>query len=377
MQGAYSADFLFNVAKRSVAFNEYNFNKLNKDLWYQKVTKDRNFDTKSERLTWLFETAGIDQLSPQDGGETSGQMSFDELATVTTEYFPAYYGKGFRMSRIKWENFVNGSGGQIDPLTSWAGGVGKYGAYVPQRQVAQLFLNGANVTGYDGVAFWATNHPTHPTIPGYGTYANSFTGAASGVYPGACPIDDSVTLETALINLAKVLSYIRVAVLQPNGMGDPRRLVPKYLIHPVRMTPRVNLLLDAAFLPVSANTGGGSADVKEYLKRFRGLEPIEAPELGAAVSYVVPFGAATGLSTTVTGSDLTWYVACEEATDSELGSLVMSIRKPFAMSTFAGEGGGAALDAILSRSGDIESHYKGWYGFNYGHPYGLYQVKAS
>lgn len=377
MQGAYTADFLFNVEKRAVAFNEYNFNKLTRDLWYQRVTKDRNFDTKSERLSWLFETAGIDQMSPQDGGETAGMMSFDDLATVTTEYFPAMYGRGFKMSRIRWENFLNGSNGQLDPLTSWAGGVGKYGAYVPQRQIAQLFLNGANVIGYDGVAFWSASHPTHPTIPGYGTYANTFTGGASGVYPGACPIDDSVSLETALTNLAKVLSYIRTAVLQPNGMGDPRRLVPKYLIHPVRMSPRVTLLLEAAFLPLSANSGGGAADVKQYLSRMARLEPIEAPELGAAITYTVPWGAATGLSTTVSGSDTTWYIACEEATDSELGSFVMSIRRPFAMSTFAGEGGGMALDAILNRSGDIESHYKGWYGFNYGHPYGVFQVKAS
>ena len=377
MQGSYTADFLFNVMKRSVAFNEYNFNKLTRDLWYQRVTKDRNFNTKSERLTWLFETAGVDQLTPQDGGESGGTLSFDELATVTTEYFPAFYGRGFKMSRIRWENFVNGSNG-LDPLTSWGGGVGKYGAYVPQRQIAQLFLNGANVTGYDGVAFWSTSHPTHPTISGYGTYANTFTGGASGVYPGACPIDDSVSLETALTNLSKLLSYIRTAVLQPNGMGDPRRLVPKYLLHPVRMTPRVNLLLDAAYLPLSANSGGGSAELKAFYQRQPAkLEPIEAPELGAAITYTVPYGAATGLSTSVTGSDTTFYIICEEATDSELGSFIMSIRKPFSMSTFAGEGGGAALDAILSRSGDIESHYKGWYGFNYGHPYGVFQCKGS
>lgn len=377
MLGAYSADFLFNVDKRAVSFCEYNFNKLNKDLWYQKVTKDRNFDTKSERLAWLMETAGIDQLSAQDGGEAGGQMSFDELAVITTEFFPAYYGRGFKMSRIKWENFVNGSNGQLDPLTSWAGGVGKYGAYVPQRQVAQLLLNGANVNGYDGVPFWSASHPTHPTISGYGVFANVFTGGASGVYPGACPIDDSVSTETALTNLAKILSYIRTAVLQPNGMGDPRRLVPKFLIHPVRMTPRVNLLLEAAYLPLSANSGGGSADVRNYLSNMARLENIEAPEIGAAISYVVPYGASTGLSSTVTGSDTTWYVGCEEATDTELGSLIMSIRKPFAMNTFSGEGGGEALQAVLSRSADIESHYKGWYGFNYGHPYGIFQVKAS
>src|SRR5580698_7892128 len=123
MQGSYTADFLFSVEKRAVAFNEYNFNKLTKDLWYQKVTKDRNFDTKSERLSWLFETAGIDQLSAQDGGENGGLLSFDELATITTEFFPAFYGRGFKMGRLRWENFLNGSNG-LDPLTSWAGAVG-------------------------------------------------------------------------------------------------------------------------------------------------------------------------------------------------------------------------------------------------------------
>lgn len=377
MQGAFTADFLFSIEKRAVAFNEYNYNRLLVDAWYPKVIKERNFDTKSERLTWMFDTASIDQLTPQDGGETGSIGTFDELATVTTEFFPAMFGRGFKMGRLRFENFVNGSSGQLDPLGKWAAGVGAYGAYLPQRQVAQLLLNGANITGYDGVPFWSTSHPVHPLIPALGTYANDFTSSASGAYPGAVPIDDSQTFETALTNLAKVLSYIATAVLQPNGNGDPRMLVPKFLLHPTRMAPRVNALLDAAFLPVSANSGGGAADVRPYLKRFRMIEPVEAKELGAAISYTIPFGAATGLSSTVSGSDTTYYIVCEEASMTELGAIIVSTRKPFAMTTFAGDGGPTSVDAVLGRSSDIESHYKAWLGFNPGHPYTIFRCRAS
>lgn len=377
MQGAYTADFLFSIEKRSRAFNEYNYTKLlaSENIWYPKIARDRPFDTKSERLTWMMDTASIDQLTPQDGGESGGSLTFDELQTITTEYFPAGFGRGFKMNILRFENFLNGSGGQLDPLTKWAGAMGTYGAYLPQRQVAQLILNGANITGYDGVPFWSQNHPVHPLIAALGTYANVFTGGASGAYPGACPIDDSVSFETALTNLAKLLAYITTGVLQPNGAGDPRLLVPKYLLHPTRMAPRVNALLDAAFLPLSANSGGGSADVKPYLRRFRLMEPVEAKELGAAITYTIPYGAATGLSTTVSGSDTTFYIVCEEASETELGSILINMRKPFAMKTFGQ--GATNLDAILSRSNDLEAHYQGVMGFNVGHPYGIFQCKGS
>lgn len=379
MQGAYTADFLFSVEKRAVAFYEYNYRQLEQDMWWRRVTKERPFNTKSERVTWLFQTASIEQLSPYDGGETSGLMTFDDLQTFTTEYFPAKFGRGFKMSRIRWENFINGSSGQLDPLASWAGAMGEYRNYSPQRQISQLILNGANVTGYDGVPFWSTSHPTHPLISTMGTYANVFTGAASGAYPGACPIDDSVSLETALINMAKILAYITTAVLQPNGAGDPRRLRPVAILHPVRMAPRVHMLLDAMYLPLSANSGGGSADIRPYFAKIGRIEPIQAPELGAAISYTVPYGAATGLSTTVTGSDTTFYILCEEATTTELGSLLVNKRQDWSMRTFAGAAGGGAegLDAILSRSGDIESHFDGWFGYNLGHPFGIFQCKQS
>lgn len=374
MEGAFTSDFLFSIEKRMRNLNERNYMKLIAagNLWYPKVMRELPLEGKSERITWLLDTASIEQLTPNDGGENGGSINFDELATITTEYFPAYHARGFRIGKMRWLNFLQSG---IDPVSRWAGAIGTYGAYYPQRLSAILILNGANITGYDGVPFWSTAHPNHPLIPALGTYANVFTGAASGVYPGACPIDDSVTLDVAMTNLSKILSYIEGGILQPNGAGDPRLLVARYLLHPKRMTTRVNELLDAATLPFPSTGGAGAADVRPFFKRFRTIEPLEAKELGAAASYTIP--GPLGTPVTVTGSDNTFYIVCEEASDTELGSLLLNMRMPFSLHTYTGDSGGGGIDAFLGRAQKAEYHYDGWIGANVGHPYGIFQCKAS
>jgi hypothetical protein len=373
MEGAFTSDFLFSIERRMRNINERNYMKLlaSGNLWAPKVLKNMPLEGKSERVTWLLDTASIEQLTPNDGGENGGSINFDELATITTEYFPAYHARGFRIGKMRWLNFLQGG---IDPVSRWAGAVGTYGAYYPQRLAAQLLLNGANITGYDGVSFWNTAHPNHPLIPALGSYANLFTGSASGVYPGACPIDDTVALDVALTNLSKILGYIEGSILQPNGAGDPRLLVARYILHPKRMTARVNMICNAAEIPIASTGGAGSADVRAHFQRYGTIEPIEAKELGAATSYTIP--GPLGVPVTVTGSDTTFYIVCEEASDTELGALLLNMRMPFTLHTYTGDTGGGG-NALLGRQQKAEYHYDGWIGANVGHPYAIFQCKAS
>jgi len=380
MSGLISAAFLFEQEKRFRIINEQNYVNMlaSENYWANKILRQVPLDGKSERLQWLLSTASIEQLTPNDGGESGGKINFDELSTVMAEYFPAHFARGYKISKIKYLNALKGG---LDPIAKWVGDMGAYGAYVPQRGAAMLLLNGENAaaTSYDGVPFFSTAHPTHPNIPALGTYANLFTGASAvkttlaPAYPGACAIDDSVALDTAFTNMSKILSYITGAISQPNGAGDPRMLVPLFVLHPPRMTARVTQMFDADYIAQIAGGGSaaGSADVKAFFKKYRMLEPVEAKELDGARTYTLQDG------TTVQGDDKAFYVVCKEASDTQLGALLDNVRMPFALQTYSGEGGTEGLDAVLGRSNDLEYHYQGWRGFNYGHPFAVFKCKGA
>lgn len=376
-EGAFTADFLFSLEKRIRIMNVLGYTKMlsSENIWYPKLLKTLPLTGKSERVNWLLETASIEQLTANDGGESGGNLNFDELATVTTEYFPAYHARGYKIGKLKWLNLL---GGGIDPVAKWAKAVGAYGAYYPQRLLAQVILNGDNITGYDGVSFFNKSHPVHPLITALGTYANDFTGAAVGTYPGALPIDDSVSLDTAFINLSKALAYITGFIPQPNGAGDPRFLEPAFILHPPRMLAQVTQLLDAEFIAKTAGssaTAGGSSDVRAVWKKYRLAEPVQVKEFDGNRSYT--FMGPAGTPVTVTGNDTTYYIACREAQEEELGAFLENRRMPFSLHTYTGEGGSEGVDAVLGRSQDLEYHYDGWTAVNPGHPYTFFRFKGS
>jgi hypothetical protein len=380
MSGLISAAFIFEQEKRFRIINELNYAKMlsSENYWAGKVLRQRPLEGKSERLMWLLSSASIEQLTPNDGGESGGKLNYDELATVMVEYFPAHFARGYRISKIKYINALKNG---LDPIAKWTGDVGMYGAYVPQRGAAALLMNGeaATSTSYDGVPFFSKAHLTHPLIASLGTYANLFTGAAvakSGLtpaYPGACPIDDSISLDTAFTNLSKILSYITGAISQPNGAGDPRMLEPMFMLYPPRMQARVEQMFDSNFIAQLAggSGGAGSSDVKAFFRKYRMLEPVCAKELDGARTYTLQDG------TTVSGDDTAFYIVCKEASDTELGALIDNVHTPFYLQTYSGEGGTEGIDAVLGRSNDLEYHYQGWRGFNYGHPFAIFKGKGA
>src|ERR1700692_1062071 len=132
--GIISADFLFNLEKEMRFLNERNYMRLLAELWYPKLVRTVPLQSKSERFLWMLDTASIEQLTASNGGEDGGALNFDELQTITAEYFPAFFGRGYKIGKIKYMNFRNAG---LDPAARWAGAMGTYGAYVPQRLAAQ------------------------------------------------------------------------------------------------------------------------------------------------------------------------------------------------------------------------------------------------
>ena len=62
------------------------------------------------------------------------------------------------------------------------------------------------------------------------------TSSSSGLYPGAVPIDDSVTFDVAMANVQKVIAYI-ASIKAPNGV-TPRFLKIRGLLLPPSLTAR-------------------------------------------------------------------------------------------------------------------------------------------
>lgn len=374
---------------KAITENEYIRRLAAKNTWWNKVLRTTNIEGKTERITWLLQTAMIEPVGPT----LSGGLTFEGLVTQTVEYPTFRHGKGIVVQRDQIED-LDGTG--LNILAEWSSQIGNEMAYYPQRLATQLLLNGANTDGtanaYDGVPFFAdqtetisgvTGHPYNPYRPSLGGYANWCHGSANGVYPGALRIDDGVDVDDALVNLGKAIAYVS-SLKMPNGV-DPRFLTPTYLIAPPRMAPRLRQLMDAKFIAQVAGSGAGSADVAALIEGWGLGTPVIANELGEGFSYTaqMPFMAVDGSGNvnfkteTLEGSDTTWYLVCQEMSSTQLGGLLYVLRKQFKVNYYTGDSGGTGQDAVLDRANEFEYHVQGRMSCQYGHPYTIFRFDAS
>lgn len=318
-------------------------------MWWTKVAKERPSTGLRERLIWLLNTAGI-QYSDKGGGF----VEFDNVISDTFEFEnkPATTGL-----KLNVDTFTDHDGGGVELAAHWAADVTSYGVYWPQKQIASAMRLGTAATSlsYDGQIFFSTAHPLNPFDTSLGVFANRFTGSASGSYPGAIKIDDSVTLDVAFQNLQKAFTYIR-SIKMPNG-EDPRFLRPAALILPPALSARGQQLTNAKYIAQAAATGGGAADVSAIVNNWGIGQPIEADELGAGMP---------------SGSDTVFYIAAEQVTSNSVGALIYSNREPFRIVM-----NGEMTDAELSRANELQWVVRGRNTVAYGHPYLLFRCEAS
>lgn len=345
--GALTPEFLFDLESnmRILASNEYQG--LLKNLWWNRVAKVHNTQSKKERLLWLLDTAMIERPNAKHGG---GQAIFEDIVSQTTEFEVQNAVAGLSLKKEQLED-LDGNG--VDLATHWASQVGAYAAYWPQKQVANAIK--ANPVTYDQRPFFDTAHPVNPFKESAGSFANHFTGASAGSYPGALPIDESVTADVALSNLSKATSYIAGNIPMPNG-EDPRMLRVVGILHPPALTGRVAQITDAKFIAQAASSGGGSADVEGFIRRLGLGQPIEAAELGAAYG----------------GSDTDYYLITENITSNELGAFVYVDREPFSVLYH-----GPMSDSELAKKRVLEWTTEGRNVVGAGHPYLLFKCSAT
>ncbi len=360
---ALTPSFLFDLESNMSVITENEYSRFAANMWWSKFMKVRPSAKARELVTWLLTTAQIEDLE-----KFGGKVPFEDLVSKYTTYESKYAGAGLKLRRAQIED-LDGAG--MDLAAKWSADVGAYMGYWPQKKLVELLVNGHLTTGpggacYDQLAFFSNAHPLNPFNPGGSTFANLLTGAAASTpstdpndagYPGACPIDDSVTLDVALVNLSKAISYIR-SIKMPNGV-DPRFLRPVAIVAPPRMQQRVTQLTNAKFIAQAATGGAGSGDVEALIASFGFTQPIVADELAGFES------------------DTSYFLACEEMSSSQLGAFVYVDREPFKINYYTGQGGGTGVDAVLDRADELEWHCKGRNVAGYGHPYAMFKVKAA
>lgn len=344
---AITPSFMFDLESNMKVITAREYERLTRNLWWDKIAKRITSTSRKERLIWLLDTARI-----QVTGRGGGNLEFEDIVSTTTEIEAENAAAGLKVKKEQFED-VDGNG--INYAAHWSRQIGAYGAYWPQKQVAKALL--ANPVGYDGVTFFHGAHPVNPFSSAAGTFANVFTGAAVPLtgYPGALPIDASVSVDVAVANLAKAIAYV-ASIKMPNG-EDPRFLRLANIFVPPALVARAQQLTNAKFIAQAAAGGGaGSGDVEAVVRNFGLGQPIEVPELGAA------FG----------GSDTDYYLAMDEITSNELGAFNYVDREGFSVLYY-----GPQNDAELARIREFQWMVEGRNVVSPGHPYLLFKCRAT
>jgi len=348
--GALTPNFLFDLESRMRVVIENEFSRLLTNSWWKKVATTRNSESKRELITFLLSTANIERVG-------TGQVNYLDIEAAYTELVNDFAGAGLR---LKEEQFDDLDGNGIQLAAKWASDIGALMGYWPQQEVAR-FLKTAHTDfiGYDKLAFFHAAHLTNPNNAALGTYANLFTGASSGDYPGAVPIHEigsgAVPADVALQNLAKLQAYV-AGFKMPNGI-TPRMLRLKGLIVPPKMFPRAVQLTNAKFIVQAGGaSGAGSSDVEALVKNLGFAEPIQADELAGYEN------------------ETTYFAVCEQVQSTEVGGVIYQERKPFKVNFYSGNDG---ANVELARSGEYEWICKGRNAVGAGHPYLLLKCKGA
>lgn len=338
-------EFTQDLETMIVAAIEEEYAQLIKDLWWDRIMSYTKVDTKKALVTWLLSTASIER--PQ-ASHLGGQARFDDLVAMYMQYEVEKASAGLEVSEDQVDDVYNGlpGGEALAMADKWARDVTKLALYWPQEELGKAIL--ANPVGYDGVTFFHGAHPVNPYDASAGAFANHFTGAAAGNFPGALPING--TLATALENVGKALAYIGDIKL-PNG--KPRRLKVGSLVVPPALAVRATEITQAKFIAKD----NGTQDVEGVVSYLNLGKPIIAPEIGAGFSG---------------GSNTACYLAVEEVTGSDVGAFTYVERKPFEMNFHSGR-----TSAELAVSEKLQYLFKGRNTVAPGHPYKLYKLSAT
>lgn len=335
------------------------YSRLNKNTWWRLVAKEMPSLTAKERLTWFLDTAQIRQ-------DDDGSVTDESLVTQAQEYENKYAGAQLKIKKKDLEDVVGGipGGAGMSQAAQWSRTIGAQIAYWPQKMVARAIR--ANPVSYDGKSFFATDHPNNPYRTNAGTFANKITAAVladGGGAPAIHPFGSgAVDLNTAIINVARVLAYIG-SIKMPNGV-DPRNLVPVGIMGPASLRFRLQQLTNAKTYAQAVGSAGGTGDLESVRNDWNLGQPIVATELGAN------FGNDDD-ENDAAGSDTSWYLIMSPEGE-EISAFAYVNREPFTVTALTG-----ATDHELLTARELLWEAQGRNTVGPGHPYMLFRIDAA
>lgn len=347
MSKGLTPSFLFDVETQMRIVSTHEYDRLNATAIWPKIAKRSPMAGRKERLLWLLDTASIEYVN-----KLGGEVQFEDIISNTFEVETKAATAGLKLNRFQLED---NDGGGLQMAAHWARQQGEYAAYWPEKQVLRSLNAGtlAASTSYDGVPYFAANHPLNPFDAALGNYVNLFTGGASaGVTPGACPVAGTDS-NADLIALTRAVTFIEGQYKMPNG-SDPRRLRVSTILAPTALKGPMIRALDSKFITSAA---GGMLDPTAIVSMLGLGSPLFAPELGAGFTN---------------GSDTAYYLIADNATSDMVGGLTYYEREPFQI-VYNGE----MTDAQLARANEIQWLTRGRNVVTYGHPYMIFKVLAA
>lgn len=238
------------------------------NVWWPKAAKEVTSEASAERLFFLMTGGAMDY-------GTEGTREFIEQAINRIDLVPRFISvPGLEIMRSELDD---SDGAGFQKATQWAADTAAKGVLFPQQKLAAALL--ANAVCYDGQPFFSVSHPLLPGDPSSGVWANDFTGAASGDYPGAVNITGT---DAAADNAAvgKALAYIR-GLKGPDGVTclnlEPTALLASPSKYRIALTAT-----KAQFIGGTA----GSTDVSMQVNDF-GLDLIRAGELAGDPCFYI------------------------------------------------------------------------------------------
>lgn len=327
-------DLLVSFETEMKAIQTSSWERVVKELIWDRVMKKVDAKTKRQILVWLLEGG---RIYPEGDG---GNKRFDDMVAKQTVIENQHAGAALELTRdeIEFNQMAKQPEvGALDYARKWATDTAAASTYYPQQKLFELLNNGHVWQGYDGVPFWSKFHPVNPN-GGSLTYPNIIENVPIAVPSGA---DLHNQVLQARINIGKAMGAIRKQRMLNNV---PRRLVPRTIMVQSDYVDIATMAIKAGIISQVSNTAPD--DRNEVVV-------IAAPELDDR-------------------PDGEYVILVDDVLDDEMGAFIWTEPRPFETRFY-----GILDDAALSRMELFQWHHDGVNMASYGHPYLAYLCKPG